>query len=157
MRAHLVNEDTLARLGRGLSLGRALRLGQAGQRNGVADRASILADALEAVFGAIFVDGGFDAARVVIERVYADDLARLDPATFGKDPKTRLQEWLQARRVPVPEYAIVETKGEAHEPSFTVECRIPALGVVARGGGKSRRAAEQAAAEVAYARVENEG
>jgi len=153
MRAHLVNEDTLARLARRLSLGQALRLGEGGQRNGIAERASILADALEAVLGAVFLDGGFDAARAVIERVYADDLARFDPATFGKDPKTRLQEWLQARRVAVPEYAIVETKGEAHEPSFTVECRIAAFGIVASGSGKSRRAAEQAAAEVAYARL----
>lgn len=153
VRAHLVKEDALARLARGLSLGRALRFGEGEQRSGGAERASILADALEAVFGAVFVDGGFDAARAVVERVYADDLARLDPAALGKDPKTRLQEWLQARRKPVPEYAVVEVVGEAHAQSFTVECRIAALGIVATGTGKSRRTAEQVAAETAYARV----
>jgi ribonuclease-3 len=146
IRAHLVNRDTLARLARGLDLGAALRFGEGEHRSGGADRASIVADALEAVFGAVFEDGGFDAARGVIESVYAQELAGLDPAILGKDPKTRLQEWLQARRIPVPEYAIVAVDGEAHAQSFTVECRIPALSVVASGTGPSRRAAEQAAA-----------
>ena len=153
IRAHLVKRDTLARLGRALDLGAALRFGEGEQKSGGADRASIVADALEAVFGAVFLDGGFDAARAVIGVVYAQDLAGLDPATLGKDPKTRLQEWLQARRIPIPEYAVVDTAGEAHAQSFTVECRVPSLRIATSGIGPSRRAAEQAAAAEAYTRI----
>ncbi len=157
IRAHLVKRDTLARLARALDLGAALRFGEGEQRSGGGDRASIVADALEAVFGAAFLDGGFDAARAVIECVYAQDLAGLNPAALGKDPKTRLQEWLQGRRMPVPEYAVVATAGEAHAQSFTVECRVTALGIVTAGVGASRRAAEQAAAVDAYAVVAGAG
>ena len=89
----------------------------------------------------------------VIEHVYAAEFADLDPATLGKDPKTRLQEWLQARRIAVPEYAVTAIGGEAHAQTFTIECRIPALGVAATGTGTNRRAAEQAAAADAFARV----
>jgi len=153
VRASLVNQDTLARLARRYELGREIRLGEGEQRSGGADRASILADALEAVFGAVFIDGGFEAARAVIVDCYGDDLARADPAALGKDPKTRLQEWLQARRLAVPEYVVVATTGEAHAQSFEVECRIPSLKIVATGRGNSRRAAEQAAAEVAITRA----
>ncbi len=153
VRAHLVNRDTLARLARAIDLGAVLAIGEGEQKSGGANRASIVADALEAVFGAVFLDGGFDAARAVIEAVYAQEVAGLDPAAVGKDPKTRLQEWLQARKIPVPEYAVVATAGEAHAQSFRVECRVPLLGIVATGAGASRRAAEQAAAAVAYAQV----
>jgi ribonuclease-3 len=93
----------------------------------------------------------------VIDRVYTQDLAGLDPAALGKDPKTRLQEWLQGRRMPVPEYVVIETAGEAHAQSFTVECRVAALGIAACGVGPSRRAAEQAAAAQAYARIVGAG
>jgi ribonuclease-3 len=151
VRASLVNRDTLARLGRGLGLSAAIRLGEGELRSGGHERPSIIADALEAIFGAVFVDAGFDAARAVIERVYAPELSDLDPAALGKDPKTRLQEWLQARRIPVPEYAVTAVAGEAHAQTFTIECRIPAIAVVAVGSGTSRRAAEQAAAAQAYA------
>lgn len=150
-RAHLVNRDTLARLAGALALGGAIRLGEGEQRSGGPGRPSILADALEAVFGAVFLDGGYDAARAAIEAVFADDFAALDPANLGKDPKTRLQEWLQARRIAVPEYAVTATAGEAHAQTFTVECRVPALGLTAIGEGLSRRAAEQAAATAVYA------
>jgi ribonuclease-3 len=153
IRAHLVNRDTLARLGRALDLGSLLRFGSGEQKSGGADRASIVADALEAVFGAVFVDGGFDAARAVIAGVYAPEFAGLSPATLGKDPKTRLQEWLQARRMPVPEYVVVDTAGAAHAQSFTVECRVASLGIAAPGAGPSRRTAEQAAAALAYERI----
>jgi ribonuclease-3 len=153
IRAHLVNRDTLARLGAAQQLGRDIRLGEGELRSGGAGRPSIVADALEAVFGAVFVDGGFEAARAVIDRVFANEFAALDPVSLAKDPKTRLQEWLQARRVAVPEYAVVATAGEAHAQTFTVECRIPALGVVVAGTGASRRAAEQAAAAAAHARL----
>lgn len=150
VRANLVNKDMLHRLAIGLDLGKFVRLGEGEQRSGGATRPSILADALEAIFGAVFVDAGFDAARIAIERVYSEELAKLDPAGLSKDPKTRLQEWLQARRIAVPEYAIVAVNGEAHLQSFDVECRIPALGIVAAGSGASRRVAEQAAAARAY-------
>ena len=149
-RASLVNRDTLARIARRLDLGDAIRLGEGELKSGGAARGSILADALEAVFGAVFVDAGYEAARRVIIAAYGDELALADPATLGKDPKTRLQEWLQARRIAVPEYAVVGTHGEAHAQQFAVECRIPALGIVTSGEGTSRRAAEQDAAERAY-------
>jgi ribonuclease III len=149
IRSNLVNGETLARLAAALGVGAELRLGEGELRSGGATRPSILSDALEAVFGAVFLDGGFEEARKVIETAYAGELARLDPATTGKDPKTRLQEWLQARRIAVPQYAVTSTTGEAHAKTFLVECRIPALGVVTVGTGASRRAAEQAAAKLA--------
>jgi ribonuclease-3 len=152
-RAHLVNQDTLAQVARRLDLGAALLLGEGELRSGGADRASILADALEAVFGAVFLDGGFDAARATIDAVFADVLRDADPATLGKDPKTRLQEWLQAKHLSVPEYVIAATSGEAHAQRFDVECRIPQLDIVAHGSGPSRRAAEQASAEAALEAV----
>jgi len=146
VRAGLVNRDTLARVARRLGLGPEILLGEGEQKSGGAERPSILADALEAVFGAVFLDGGFDAARGVINACYADVLRDADPAALGKDPKTLLQEWLQARRWPVPEYVVTATAGMAHAQQFTVECRIPALAIAATGEGPSRRAAEQAAA-----------
>jgi len=148
-RASLVNKDTLARVARRLSLGDIVRLGEGELRSGGSDRSSILADALEAVFGAVFLDGGYDAARSVIETVYADILADADPTVLSKDPKTRLQEWLQGRKVAVPAYSVVATRGEAHAQLFEVECRIAALDVVTQGAGASRRAAEQEAAALA--------
>ncbi len=151
VRASLVNRETLATLARTLDVGSAVRLGEGEQRSGGTTRPSILADTLEAVFGAIFLDAGFDAASAVIEATYAPLLVELDPAALSKDPKTRLQEWLQARRITVPEYVVTDVAGDAHAQSFTVECRIPALSVVAVGAGASRRAAEQAAATLAYA------
>jgi ribonuclease-3 len=151
VRAGLVNRDTLARVARRLGLGAQIRLGEGEMKSGGAERSSILADALEALFGAVFIDGGFDAARDAIVLCYADVLREADPAALPKDPKTRLQEWLQARRWPVPEYVVTETSGEQHEQQFTVECRIPGLAIVAAGEGSNRRAAEQAAADAASA------
>ena len=153
VRAALVNQDTLARVAQRLDLGKQIRLGEGESRSGGAQRPSILADALEAVFGAVFLDGGFEAARKAVIGCYGDLLADADPVVLGKDPKTRLQEWLQARRLPVPEYAVVATTGEAHAQWFAVECRVPALDVVTRGEGASRRAAEQVAAAIALTRV----
>ena len=151
VRASLVNRDTLAEVARKLELSAALHLGEGEQRSGGPDRPSILADALEAIYGAVFVDGGFEAARGVIDRTFAELLRDADPSALGKDPKTRLQEWLQGRRMPVPDYRIVEVSGEAHAQRFVAECSIAALGIAAHGSGSSRRAAEQAAAESAYA------
>ncbi len=152
-RAALVNQESLARVARGLALGAEIRLGEGEQRSGGPDRPSILADALEAVFGAVFVDGGYEAARDVIIRAYGEMLTHADPEALGKDPKTRLQEWLQARRMPVPEYVVTETSGEAHAQVFDVECRIPSLELAVSGRGSSRRVAEQAAAAAALATI----
>jgi ribonuclease III len=145
-RAHLVREDTLARVARRIDLGPAIRLGEGEVKSGGADRPSILADAMEAVFGAVFLDAGFAAARAAIEAAYGEILRDADPARLGKDAKTRLQEALHKRRLPEPVYEIVATTGKAHAQEFAVECRIADLGIVTRGVGASRRAAEQDAA-----------
>jgi ribonuclease-3 len=145
-RAHLVREDTLARVARRIDLGAAIRLGEGEVKSGGADRPSILADAMEAVFGAVFLDAGFDAARAAIGAAYGEILRDADPARLGKDAKTRLQEALHKRRLPEPVYEIVATTGKAHAQAFAVECRIVDLGLVTRGAGASRRAAEQDAA-----------
>ncbi|TMH58652.1 MAG: ribonuclease III [Betaproteobacteria bacterium] len=150
MRSSLVNRDTLYRHAAALDLGASIRLGEGELKSGGATRPSILADALEAVFGAILLDGGFGDAYAAIERVYAADISGADTDAIAKDPKTLLQEWLQARHLPVPEYAIVQVQGEAHAQTFEVVCSIPALGVRAKGAGASRRAAEQAASARAY-------
>lgn len=154
VRASLVNQEMLSRVARGLGIGPLLRLGDGEARSGGADRASILADALEAVFGAVFLDAGFDAAQSTVKRAYGDILAAADPALLGKDAKTRLQEWLQARKLRVPAYAVVATRGEAHAQVFAVECRIEELGIVTAAEGPSRRAAEQTSALAALARVQ---
>lgn len=150
VRASLVDRDTLARLARKLRIGEEMRLGEAMLRSG-GEHPAVAADALEAIFGAVFIDAGFDAARSVVERVYAVEFQQVDPATLAKDPKTRLQEWLQARRIPVPQYALTAVTGEAHAQTLTVECRIPELEIAVTASGPSRRVAEQAAAERAYA------
>ena len=153
VRANLVNRDMLARLARKLDLGAEVRLGEGEVRSGGKTRPSIIADALEAVLGAVFIDAGFDAARRVIESVYGEELEAVNPSVSGKDAKTRLQEWLQGRRMAVPEYKVTGVTGEAHAQTFTIECRIPALKVVTTGEGPSRRVAEQRAAESAYQNV----
>ncbi|HVF64474.1 MAG TPA: ribonuclease III [Casimicrobiaceae bacterium] len=157
MRANLVNRDTLTEIARRLELNGEIRIGEGELRSGGANRPSILADALEAVYGAVFLDGGFDAARDVIDRTFDAVLREADPAVLGKDPKTRLQEWLQARRHAVPEYRVVAISGEAHAQLFTAECVVAALGIAMQGTGSSRRAAEQAAAATVYASVLGEG
>jgi len=153
IRANLVNKDMLYRLARTLDLGGAIRLGEGELKSGGASRPSILADALEAMFGAIFLDGGFDAVDAAISRLYAGEIAGIDPTGLAKDPKTRLQEWLQGRKLAVPEYEVAAVRGESHLQTFDVVCRIPALDIVATGSGPSRRAAEQAAAAAAYERA----
>jgi ribonuclease-3 len=153
-RAGLVNRETLARLARQLELSRYLFLGGGELKSGGPQRVSILADALEALFGAVFLDGGFGSAERVIVTVYGEILQNADPEQLGKDAKTRLQEWLQARRLPLPEYAVTEIHGEAHLQQFVVECRIPSLEVTAPGEGNNRRTAEQLAADVAWQRLQ---
>lgn len=153
LRAALVRQEALARVAMRLAIGDAIDLGEGEQRSGGARRPSIMADALEAVFGAVMLDGGFEAARNVIVDAYAEVLADADPLVLGKDAKTRLQEWLQARRMAVPDYAVIATTGEAHLQQFSVECRIAALDVVTTGTGASRRVAEQVAAETAFGQL----
>lgn len=152
-RANLVRQDALARIAEALKLGEYLRLGEGELKSGGFRRPSILADAVEALIGAIYLDAGFEAADEVVRRLYETQLASLDPRESGKDPKTALQEFLQARKKPLPVYALVATSGEAHAQEFQVECQVPAMGISANGRGSSRRAAEQSAAAVALERL----
>src|SRR4051812_45299993 len=146
VRAHLVREDSLHRMALQLGLPDLLRLGEGEARGGGAMRASILADALEALIGATFQDGGFAAARALVHSLFAEIIETTDVSSWTKDAKTELQEWLQARRLPVPTYRIVATRGQAHAQTFEVECAVPALSLSESGQGKSRRTAEQEAA-----------
>jgi len=146
VRAHLVREDSLHRVAVQLGLPEVLKLGEGEARGGGAQRASILADALEALIGAAFLDGGFDAAQDVIRRLFGEIITTTDVASWTKDAKTELQEWLQARRLPVPVYRIHATRGQAHAQTFEVECAVPALRLTESGEGRSRRVAEQEAA-----------
>lgn len=153
LRASLVRQETLADIARGLALGDFLQLGEGELKSGGARRPSILADALEAIFGAIYVDAGFDAARNAIERLYAPAMARIDPEDTGKDPKTALQEILQGRHLSLPRYALLAARGEAHAQEFDIECVIQELDIRTTGSGASRRIAEQQAAERAMAEI----
>jgi ribonuclease-3 len=146
VRAHLVREDSLHKAAVLLGLPELLRLSEGEARGGGAQRPSILADALEAIIGAVFLDGGFQAAHGVVQRIFGDVILATEAESWSKDAKTELQEWLQARRFAVPAYRIAATTGQAHAQTFDVECAVVALGLSERGEGKSRRAAEQEAA-----------
>ncbi len=146
-RASLVSGETLAQIATELELGEHLRLGSGELKTGGFRRASILADALEAVLGAIFLDSGFDAAAAVVRHLIGPRLAVLGDGGSLKDPKTRLQEALQARGIALPLYTLTAVSGEAHAQSFVVRCDVPALNLTTAGEGGSRRRAEQLAAE----------
>jgi len=146
IRAHLVREESLHRLALQLELPEELRLSEGELRGGGAGRPSILADAVEAVIGAVFLDAGFDAAKELVQRLLGELIGSSQAQSWRKDAKTELQEWLQARRIAVPAYRIVATRGQAHEQTFEVECAVQALGLAERGHGRSRRVAEQEAA-----------
>jgi ribonuclease-3 len=148
-RANLVCQESLAEIAQSLGLGDYLRLGEGELKSGGFQRPSILADALEALIGAIHLDAGFEAAQDAIGRLYAPLLDRLDPKASGKDAKTALQELLQGRKLPLPQYVLLATRGEAHAQEFEVECSVASLGVSACGKGGSRRVAEQVAARAA--------
>lgn len=152
-RANLVKQDTLAQLAHSLNLGDFLRLGEGELKSGGFRRPSILADGLEAIFGAIYLDASFPEVRLVIEKLYEPLLAVVNPKLSGKDAKTELQELLQARKLALPQYTLLATRGDAHAQEFEVECAIPALSICAHGVGGSRRHAEQAAARAAIERV----
>ena len=146
VRAHLVREDSLHRAALQLGLPEVLRLSEGEMRGGGAQRPSILADAVEAVIGAVFVDGGYAPAQAVVQRLFGDVIQATEADSWTKDAKTELQEWLQARRIAVPLYRITATRGQAHAQTFEVECAVPALALAERGEGRSRRIAEQEAA-----------
>ena len=150
LRASLVNQKNLFETGRRIELGAHLLLGDGEIKTGGARRPSIVADALEALIGAIYLDGGFDATRGSVQHLLGPAIDVADPRTAGKDAKTLLQELLQARRMPVPQYSVIATTGEAHQQCFRVECAIPELNIRTEGEGTSRRSAEQAAARRAY-------
>ena len=146
VRAHWVRADSLFRIAQKLELATVVRLGEGEARGGGAQRPSILADAVEAMIGACYLDGGFEVAKALVQRLFADELAKASTQAISKDAKTELQERLQARHLNVPSYRIVAVQGQAHAQTFELECSIAALGLTQTGTGKSRRAAEQDAA-----------
>lgn len=154
LRANLVNQDSLHAIAGELELGRYLRLGEGELKSGGASRPSILADTLESLFGAALLDAGFDTVQAMIERLFRDRIAAINPTVQGKDAKTRLQEWLQSRHHGLPRYTLSDTTGQAHAQTFHVECHIPALKLTSVGSGGNRKTAEQVAAGAALAQLE---
>ena len=146
VRANLVKQETLHQLAVELGLSAVIQLGEGEMRSGGKKRPSILADALEAVIGAVYLDGGFAAARILVHRLFKSLEINPTMAAIGKDAKTELQEWVQGRKMKLPLYRVVGTLGAAHQQSFDVECEIMELNLSERGIGGSRRAGEQAAA-----------
>lgn len=150
LRSNLVREETLATLARQLDLGSHLKLGEGELKSGGFRRPSILADALESLFGAVFLDADFAASERVVLSLYVPYLEQMDVENLGKDAKTLLQEYLQGKHMPLPGYNVIAMQGEAHEQSFEVECVIPSARISSRGSGTTRRNAEQQAAQAAY-------
>ncbi len=154
LRANLVKQQSLYEIAQRLDLPQFLRLGEGELKSGGFRRPSILADTLEALFGAIFLDAGFDKARDVIRSLYIPILDTVDPKTLGKDAKTLLQEFLQSKKIALPQYNVVATHGAAHNQEFEIECLVPKLEIQVFGTGGSRRAGEQAAAKLALEAVQ---
>ena len=154
LRANLVKQQSLYEIAQRLELSQFLRLGEGELKSGGFRRPSILADTLEALFGAIFLDSGFEAARAVIRALYLPILDHVDPRTLGKDAKTLLQEFLQGKKIPLPQYNVIATHGAAHNQEFEIECLVPKLEIQVFGTGGSRRAGEQAAAKLALEAVQ---
>lgn len=150
LRASLVSQPSLAAVAQHYQFGELLLLGEGEVKSGGARRPSMLADAVEAVIGAVFIDAGFDCAHAVVRALFSSMLDTIDPRTTGKDPKTLLQEHLQGRHIPLPQYTVVAVRGEAHEQLFEVECVIMELDIRSLGEGQTRRNAEQNAARRAY-------
>lgn len=153
LRSNLVNQPTLAILAQQLKLGEQLLLGEGERKSAGFRRPSILADALEAIFGAVLLDADFASAEKVVLGLYVPFIAQTDLQTLGKDPKTLLQEYLQGNKLALPQYNVVEIKGEAHAQTFIVSCNIAKLKLTTQGEGASRRIAEQIAAEKAYLQI----
>lgn len=156
LRAICVRGETLAGIAREFKLGEFLKLGVGELRSGGANRPSILADAAEALIAAIYLDAGFETVKTCALRWYEEKLSEMSLEMTAKDPKTALQEWLQARRKPLPDYNVIAIEGESHEQNFTVECLIEGLGQTFTGEGTSRRRAEQSAAKAALEYLEDE-
>ena len=154
LRSQLVKEEPLSKLGNVLKLGDFLNLGVGELKSSGWRRPSILADAFEALIGAIFIDGGMKSAYKFIEDSYVELIEKINPKEIYKDPKTILQEFLQAQKVPLPSYEVINVEGEAHNQLFTVTCVVPKFDVKVEGGGRSRKIAEQEAAKEAMATIE---
>jgi len=146
LRSSLVKDTSLAALAADLGVGEHLIMGSGERKTGGHRRESILADALEAIFGAVYLDAGFDAARVVIERTFGERLEDFPSVDELRDPKTRLQEWLQARQLGLPEYELAEITGQAHRQRFEISCKVEGMSTTTTGSGTSRRNAEQESA-----------
>jgi ribonuclease-3 len=153
LRSNLVNQQTLAVLAQQLNLGEQLLLGEGERKSAGFRRPSILADGLEAIFGAVLLDAGFCAAEKVVLGLYVPFIEQTDLQALGKDAKTLLQEHLQGRKLALPQYSVIEIQGEAHAQTFVVSCEIAQLGLTTQGEGASRRIAEQIAAERAYQQI----
>ena len=155
LRAKLVKEASLAEIATDLHLGDALKLGEGELKSAGWRRPSSLADALEAIVGAVYLDGGFDAAQKVVALLYRDKLSIIDPKAIDKDAKSQLQEYLQSKKMDLPEYQVVSIEGEAHAQTFTVQCFIKKLKLTTTGVGTSRRVAEQQAAKLAMDNIQS--
>ena len=156
MRSTLVKGDTLAELGREADVGELLKLGPGELKSGGQRRSSIIADAMEAILGAIYLEAGLDATAEVILRLWQSRIDKLDPNEHPKDAKTRLQEFLQSRKLPLPVYEVVDISGKDHDQTFVVHCQIESLGKPMKGTGSSRRKAEQQAARNALEKLDND-
>lgn len=157
LRAQLVKEQTLSEVAIDLDVGEFLRLGEGELKSGGWRRPSVLADAMEAIIGAVFLDGGYPAAEALVKRLFLPRLESIDPKAIGKDAKSLLQEFLQGRKIGLPEYTVLATEGEAHCQIFHVSCHIAKFQITTEGKGSSRRAAEQQAAQLAYEQLLEKG
>lgn len=153
MRANLVSQPALHSLAQRLDVSTYIRIGEGEEKSGGRERPSMLADAVEAIFGAILLDSGFEAAQTTIDRLYVQRIAAVNPREGGKDAKTRLQEYMQSKHLPLPSYSVERVDGEAHAQVFTVRCTVNPSGEFGLGQGASRRAAEQMAATAVLAKL----
>jgi ribonuclease III len=149
LRAQLVKEATLAEIAFSLNLGDALKLGEGELKSAGWRRPSILADALEAIVGAVYIDGGYHAAETLVLKLFEEKLSHIDPKVIDKDAKSQLQEYLQGRKHDLPDYTVLSIEGEAHAQTFKIQCVIAKLNIITVGEGTSRRIAEQSAAQLA--------
>jgi ribonuclease-3 len=156
LRAQLVKESTLSEIALALELGDALKLGEGELKSAGWRRPSILADALEAIIGAVYLDGGFTSVESLILKLYQEKLENIDPKLIDKDPKSQLQEYLQGKKIDLPDYKVVSIKGEAHAQIFKIECVIEKFAISTLGEGTSRRIAEQQAAQLALEKIKDD-
>lgn len=155
LRSQIVKGETLARLSKNMGIGEYIVFGPGELKSGSRRRASILADILESIIGAIYIDAGIETVERIIKRIFAEPLAASHPDTIQKDPKTRLQEYLQSRGLRLPDYEVTEVSGPAHKQHFKVSCKVESMQIVEQGEGGSRRNAEQDAASKIFQKIEN--